>query len=166
MHNVIPTPVGYRQAGDLLQRLWGDQGGYSPTRPRQHWQAGVQTSLTARRVRECVTGDVMPYSVFAINCRLQLPMPRLATTRTVCCRAPVFITLQYCPLWIPNTTGNVHTRNSVALSRNHPCSGNAKTPSLCLSSATFSAAVTTQYRSARRDQFYGGSMSLWSIKRI
>lgn len=47
MHAVIPPLLGHRQTGDLLHRLWLNQGGYTPTGLDKRCKMGVQTPQTA-----------------------------------------------------------------------------------------------------------------------
>jgi len=63
MHAVIPTLLGHRQTGNLLQRLWLNQGGYTPTALDQRCKEGTRTPQTAaveglqQFTRHCADGQ-------------------------------------------------------------------------------------------------------------
>jgi len=63
MHTVIPSLLGHRQTGDLLQRPWLNQGGYIPTGLDQRCKEGARTPQNAAAggyeqfTRHCADGQ-------------------------------------------------------------------------------------------------------------
>jgi hypothetical protein len=74
MHAVIPSLLGYRQTGDLLYRLWLNQGGYTPTGLDQRCKEGAQTPQTA------AAGGFQQFTQHCADVQSQVTLKHISTS--------------------------------------------------------------------------------------